>query len=101
MNESYERIRSMKFYRRKEHGDPHYYESESDPTAGIAGFEIESPRNGYGWQVRVMRYEITPDDFARDNRLAGREFKTLREAKAACESHAVTDRVFSIRGGKA
>ena len=91
------RGQDVKFYRRKEHGDPQYYESESDPAPRIAGFEIETPRHGYGWQVRVMRYEITPDDFARDNRLAGREFKTLRDAKAACESHAVTDRVFTVK----
>lgn len=86
----------MKFYRRDDHG-VRYYESEADPSPGIAGFEIETPRNGYGWQVRVMRRYFGHDDFVRDNRLAGREFKTLREAKAACEAHAVTETVFTVK----
>lgn len=83
----------MKFYRRDDHG-VRYYESESNPSPRIARFEIETPRYGYGWTVRVMRREITTEDFRADNRL--QDFKTLREAKAACEAHAASDRFLPV-----
>jgi hypothetical protein len=74
---------TLKFRRQVDHGVTFY---RADITAGsIAGFEIERPTAGYGWSVRVLRTAISPDAFGADNRLAGKDFDSMRDAKQACQ----------------
>jgi hypothetical protein len=74
---------TLKFRRQIDAGVTFY---RADITAGtIVGFEIERPTAGYGWSVTVERSAISPEAFGADNRLAGQDFDTLRDAKQACQ----------------